>query len=183
MFRGTPPPKPLKCKSVSNQLGARFRSRWADPIGEESKFLCAIFSFATTDIIETSLCYYSQTVHLSLLPFTISFRETKNPASNREAGLGRKLLLVTTLPACPGSNWESAHNGTGLPIGLGRIHSRGWRDHDVSRLTRPVSSSSSWLICSCSFSSNVREVYTRGWLQSTYTLRGSTIFNSNIRMD
>ena len=33
VFRGTPPPKPLNCKSVSNQLGARLRSRWAEPTG------------------------------------------------------------------------------------------------------------------------------------------------------
>ena len=33
VFRGTPPPKPLNCKSVSNQSGARLRSRWADPTG------------------------------------------------------------------------------------------------------------------------------------------------------
>jgi hypothetical protein len=55
VFRGTPPPKPLKCKSVSNHLGARLRSRWADPTSEEFFLLCATFSFATTDIIETSL--------------------------------------------------------------------------------------------------------------------------------
>ena len=55
VFRGTPPPKPLKCKSVSNRCGARLRSRWADPTGEEFVLLCAIFSFATADIIETSL--------------------------------------------------------------------------------------------------------------------------------
>ena len=83
VFRGTPPPKPLKCKSVSNHLGARLRSRWADPTGEEFLLLCAIFSFATADIIETSLGYRSQTVHLSLPSFTISFRETKNPAYTR----------------------------------------------------------------------------------------------------
>ena len=83
VFRGTPPPKPLKCKSVSNRLGARLRSRWADPTGEEFVLLCAIFSFATADIIETSLGYRSQTVHLSLPPFIISFRETKNPAYTR----------------------------------------------------------------------------------------------------
>src|SRR2546428_12893774 len=33
VFKGTPPPKPLNCKSVSNQLGARLRSRWAEPTG------------------------------------------------------------------------------------------------------------------------------------------------------
>ena len=83
VFRGTPPPKPLKCKSVSNHLGARLRSRRADPTGEECVLLCAIFSFATADIIETSLGYRSQTVRLSLPSFTISFRETKNPAYTR----------------------------------------------------------------------------------------------------
>ena len=79
VFRGTPPPKPLKCKSVSNHLGARLRWRWADPTGEESVLLCAIFSFATADIIETSLGYRSQTVHLSLPSFTTSSRENKKP--------------------------------------------------------------------------------------------------------
>jgi hypothetical protein len=83
VFRGTPPPKPLICKSVSNHLGARLRWRWADPTGEEFVFLCAILSFATADIIETSLGYRSQTVHLSLPSFTISSRETKNPAYTR----------------------------------------------------------------------------------------------------
>lgn len=83
VFRGTPPPKPLKCKSVSNHLGARLRWRWAEPTGEESVLLCAIFSFATADIIETSLGYRSQTVHLSLPSFTTSSRETKNPAYTR----------------------------------------------------------------------------------------------------
>jgi len=101
VFRGTPPPKPSNCKSVSNHLGppsrhpfcartatrialrragARFRPRWADPTGEEFVLLGAIFGFATADIIETSLGYRSQTVHLSLPSFTASSRETKNPA-------------------------------------------------------------------------------------------------------
>jgi hypothetical protein len=83
VFRGTPPLKPSKCKSVSNRLDARLRSRWAEPTGEEFILLRAIFSFATADIIETSLGYRSQTVHLSLLSFTISSRETKNPAYTR----------------------------------------------------------------------------------------------------
>ena len=83
VFRGTPPPKPLKCKSVSNRLGARLRPRWAQPTGGKPRLSCAIFSFATADIIETSLGYRSQTVHLSLLSFTISSRETKNPAYTR----------------------------------------------------------------------------------------------------
>jgi len=64
VFWGTPPPKPLKCKSVSNHLGARLRSRWADPTGEEYSILCAVFSFVLSDIIKMSLCYLSQTVCL-----------------------------------------------------------------------------------------------------------------------
>ncbi len=104
VFGGTPPPKPLKCKSVSNHPGARLRSprgvmprslagsvvtptpqgeRWADPTGGKPRLSCAILSFATADIIETSLGYRSQTVHLSLPSFTIRFRETKNPAYTR----------------------------------------------------------------------------------------------------
>ena len=83
VFRGTPPPKPLKCKSVSNHLGARLRWRWAEPTGEESVLLCALFSFATTDIIETSLGHHSQTVRLSLSLFIIRPTETKNPAYTR----------------------------------------------------------------------------------------------------
>ena len=112
-------------------------------------------------------CQTSSRRHLVIVhcrsPFVAAvhhqFQGNKKPCFQSGSRVGRKLLLVTTLPARPGSDWESAHNGTGLPIGLGRIHSRGWRDHDVSRLAQPASSSSSWLICSCSFSSNVREVY------------------------
>jgi len=54
VFMGTPPPKPLNCKSVSNHRGALMSDRRADPIGEEPWFLGAIFSFARRDIIETS---------------------------------------------------------------------------------------------------------------------------------
>ena len=91
VFGGTPPPKPLNCKSVSNHLGARLRSRWAQPIGATPRLSCpssiallrrvgALIRLALSDIIETSPGYRSQTLHLSLLLFTISFRKTKNPA-------------------------------------------------------------------------------------------------------
>ena len=40
VFWGTPPPKPLKCKSVSNHLGARLRSRWAKPTGGKPRLSC-----------------------------------------------------------------------------------------------------------------------------------------------
>jgi hypothetical protein len=80
VFMGTPPAKPLICKSVSNHLGALISDLWADHIGEEFCILCAIFSFVLSDIIETSFYYRSQSVHLSLLPVAISFRAIKNPA-------------------------------------------------------------------------------------------------------
>ena len=80
VFRGTPPPKPLICKFVSNQIGARLRSRWADPTGGMPRHSCALIRLALSDIIEMSLCYRSQSVHLSLPVFTVRFRETKNPA-------------------------------------------------------------------------------------------------------
>ena len=51
VFRGTPPPKPLKCKSVSIRPGALFSNLWADPTGEEFPFFCAIFSLSLPDII------------------------------------------------------------------------------------------------------------------------------------
>ena len=54
VFRGTPPPKPLNCKSVSNHRGALISDLWADPSREEQWFLCAIFSFVLRDIIKTS---------------------------------------------------------------------------------------------------------------------------------
>ena len=80
VFGGTPPPKPLNCKSVSNRLGALISDRWADPTRGMPRHSCASIRLALSDIIKTSRCYRSQTVHLSLLPFTVSFRETKNPA-------------------------------------------------------------------------------------------------------
>ena len=65
VFRGTPPAKPLNCKSVSNRLGARIRSAWAHHTGGTSFRSCASIRLALSDIIKTSLCYRSQTVHLS----------------------------------------------------------------------------------------------------------------------
>jgi hypothetical protein len=51
---GTPPPKPLNCKSVSNHRGALVSDLRADPTGEKQWFLGAIFSFVLRDIIKTS---------------------------------------------------------------------------------------------------------------------------------
>jgi hypothetical protein len=54
VFMGTPPAKPLICKSVSNHRGALISNPWVDPTGEEFCILGAIFSFVLSDIIETS---------------------------------------------------------------------------------------------------------------------------------
>jgi hypothetical protein len=41
VFRGTPPPKPLNCKAVSNRRDARLGFRWADPNGGTPRHSCA----------------------------------------------------------------------------------------------------------------------------------------------
>jgi len=60
VFRGTPPPKPLNCKSVPNHLGALISDLWAEPTGKEFCILCAFFSFVLSDIIKTSFYVGSQ---------------------------------------------------------------------------------------------------------------------------
>jgi hypothetical protein len=66
VFGGTPPPKPLNCKSWFNHPGALLSDLRAEPTGGKPRFSCTIFSFALVDIIETSLCYRSQLHCLSL---------------------------------------------------------------------------------------------------------------------
>src|SRR5438132_9871441 len=41
VFRGTPPPKPLNCKSVSNRLGELISELWADSTGGKPRLSCA----------------------------------------------------------------------------------------------------------------------------------------------
>jgi hypothetical protein len=67
VFGGTPPPKPLICKSWSHRPGARLRRRWAEPTGGKPRLSRARIRCVLPDIIKTSLCCRSQTVHLSLL--------------------------------------------------------------------------------------------------------------------
>src|ERR1035437_3251263 len=59
VFRGTPPAKPLKCKSVSNCLGARFRQRWAESTGGKPRLSCASIRLVLSDIIKTSFSFCS----------------------------------------------------------------------------------------------------------------------------
>src|SRR5436309_8004730 len=61
VFGGTPPEKkPLKCKSVSNRLGARFRQRWTEPTGGKPRLSCASIRLVLSDIIKTSCSFCSQ---------------------------------------------------------------------------------------------------------------------------
>ena len=118
VFRGTPPLKPLKCKSVSNHLGARLRSRWADPTGGISRHSCASIRLALSDIIKTSRCYRSQTAHLSLLPFTISFRKQKTLLTRGKQGVEILFRFVTCLPSdCPKSLRGIARDTTWIAQG------------------------------------------------------------------
>ena len=59
VFRGTPPAKPLKCKSVSNRLSARFRQRWTRSTGGKPRLSCASIRLVLSDIIKTSFSSYS----------------------------------------------------------------------------------------------------------------------------
>ena len=78
VFRGTPPAKPLNCKSVSNRLGARIRSAWTHHTGGTSFRSCASIRLALSDITRTSLSYHSQTLHLSFRP-SGRFQDNKKP--------------------------------------------------------------------------------------------------------
>jgi len=60
VFWGTPPAKPLNCKSVSNRLGARIRSAWAHHTGGTPRHSCASIRLALSDIIKTSFSFHSQ---------------------------------------------------------------------------------------------------------------------------
>jgi len=60
VFRGTPPEKPLNCKSVSNRLGARIRPAWTHHTGGTPRHSCDRFRLALSDIIKTSLSFHSQ---------------------------------------------------------------------------------------------------------------------------
>ena len=67
VFRGTPPPKPLECKSWLNTIGALLCDQWAQPIGGEPRLSCARLNFVSVDIIKMPPSFRSQIVHLSFL--------------------------------------------------------------------------------------------------------------------
>ena len=77
VFGGTPPPKPLNCKSVSIRLGAHNRFVWAHHTGGTPRHSCASIRLTLSDIIKTSLCYRSQIVTFHCCHFTVSFTGQK----------------------------------------------------------------------------------------------------------
>jgi hypothetical protein len=64
VFWGTPPGKPLKCKSVSNRLGARIRQRWTESTGGKPRLSCPSsvaqplcpVSFSAARVKESNFC-------------------------------------------------------------------------------------------------------------------------------
>ena len=84
VFWGTPPAKPLNCKSVSNRLGTRFRSVWTHHTGGTPRHSCDRFRLALSDIIKTSFSVHSQL----RLPFVLIvkrhiFRQQKTLLTSR----------------------------------------------------------------------------------------------------
>ena len=99
VFAGTPPPKPFNCKIGCRHAGARLRSRWADPTGGKPRLSCAKFSLVSADIIEMSSGYRSQSVHLSLRPFSPSVSgKQKTLLTRGKQGMKILFRFVTCLP-------------------------------------------------------------------------------------
>jgi hypothetical protein len=98
VFRGTPPAKPLICKSkirLARLADAVFWS-WAEPTGEASLLVLAKFNLSPEDIIKMSLCYCSQMDRLSSLLFML-FMENKKPCLHSVSRV--KKLFFDSLPA------------------------------------------------------------------------------------
>src|SRR5437763_14848424 len=59
VFGGTPPPKPLNCKSVSNRLVARISYGWAHHTGGMLRHSCYRFRLSLSEIIKTLISFHS----------------------------------------------------------------------------------------------------------------------------
>jgi hypothetical protein len=86
VFWGTPPAKPLICKSWSNRSGALFNDRWANPSGGKPRLSCASIRLVLWDIVKTSFDYNSQLVHLSLVLFITVSGEQKTLLARGKQG-------------------------------------------------------------------------------------------------
>ena len=108
VFRGTPPAKPLNCKSVSNRLGARIRPAWTHHVGGKPRHSCDRFRLALSDIIKTSFSFHSQ-FHL---PFVLIVnrhisRQQKNPAYFSVSRVIEILCSIRYLLTFPLSKFDS----------------------------------------------------------------------------
>jgi hypothetical protein len=101
VFRGTPPAKPLICKSWSNHRGALNGNPWAYPTGEKLKLLGAIFNVVRSDIIETSFYNRSQSFTfrygVSLLRLLIPFGKQKTLLTRGKQGDRNPLSILYLL--------------------------------------------------------------------------------------
>ena len=79
VFWGTPPAKPLNCKSVSNRLGARIRSVWAHHTGGTPRRSCDRLRLALSDIIKTSFSFHSQFCLPFALIVNVTYSDNKKP--------------------------------------------------------------------------------------------------------
>ena len=98
VFWGTPPAKPLNCKSVSNRLGARIRSGWAHHTGGTPRHSCDRFRLALSDIIKTSFSFHSQFRLPFVALFTDSYLKQKTLLTRGKQGW--KIACLARLPAC-----------------------------------------------------------------------------------
>ena len=97
MFGGTPPKKPLKCKFVFALAGKATDGSGAHATGDDSKLVLARFSWSPMDIIEMSLSFPSQTIHLSF-QFVCFNPENKKPCLRPVSRV--KKFYFDSLPAC-----------------------------------------------------------------------------------
>ena len=98
VFWGTPPAKPLNCKSVSNRLGARIRSVWAHHTGGTPRHSCDRFPLALSDIIKTSFSFHSQ----FRLPFVLIVNRHISPQQKPCLLFGKqgcRIPMFDSLPA------------------------------------------------------------------------------------
>ncbi|MGH7967800.1 MAG: hypothetical protein ACREIC_03630 [Limisphaerales bacterium] len=77
VFRGTPPPKPLKCKIRFALSGDAIARSWAHHIGDQPMLVLAKINLSPEDITWMSRYSCSQIVRLSLLPFTLPVPQGK----------------------------------------------------------------------------------------------------------
>ena len=98
VFGGTPPAKPLNCKSVSNRLGARIRSVWAHHTGGTPRHSCNRIRLALSDILKTSFSFHSQ-FHLpfALIVHRHIFRQQKTLLARGKQGYRNPMF--DSLPA------------------------------------------------------------------------------------